>query len=59
MISGADLKIIEDVERGAELSFYGLRVRKADPPLHHRQILFSTNQIFHQNVLVSPKFFGF
>ena len=54
---------IEDVERGAELSFSGrgpLRgpphmVREADPPLHHRQILFSTNQIFHQNVLVSDR----
>ena len=30
---------IEDVERGAELSFSGLRVRFADPPRHHRQIL--------------------
>ena len=30
-------------------------VREADPPLHHRQILFSTNQIFHQNVLVSDR----
>ena len=37
--------IIEDVERGAELSFSGLRVRFADPPLHHRQILFSNDQI--------------
>ena len=36
---------IEDVERGAELSFSGLRVRFADPPLHHRQILFSNDQI--------------
>ena len=34
------------IERGAELSFSG-----RGP--------FSTNQIFHQNVLVSPKFFGF
>ena len=41
---------IEDVERGAELSFSGRG---------SAQILFSTNQIFHQNVLVSPKFFGF
>ena len=56
-------QLIEDVERGAELSFSGrgpLRgpphmVREADPPLHHRQILFSTNQIFHQNVLVSDR----
>ena len=52
---------IEDVERGAELSFSGrdpLRghmVREADPPLHHRQILFSTNQIFHQTFLVSDR----
>ena len=38
--------LIEDVERGAELSFSGRG------PLHHRQILFSTNQSFHQNVLV-------
>ena len=36
---------IEDVERGAELSFSGLRVRFADPPQHHRQILFSNDQI--------------
>ena len=36
---------IEDVERGAELSFPGLRVRFADPPQHHRQILFSNDQI--------------
>ena len=36
----------------AELSFSG---RGPDPPLHHRQILFSTNQIFHQNVLVSDR----
>ena len=47
---------IEDVERGAELSFSGpLRgVRFADPPSasSHRQILFSTNQIFRQNFLV-------
>ena len=37
--------IIEDVERGAELSFSGLRVRFADPPRHQRQILFSNDQI--------------
>ena len=43
---------IEDVERGAELSFSGT---EADPPLHHRQILFSTNQIFHQTFLVSDR----
>ena len=36
---------IEDVERGAELSFSGLRVRFSDPPRHHRQILFSNDQI--------------
>ena len=36
-------------------------VRKADPlsASSHRQILFSTNQIFHQKFWVSPKFFGF
>ena len=42
-----------DVERWAELSFPGRGSRT--PPLHHRQILFSTNQIFHQIFLVSDR----
>ena len=36
---------------GPNLVFRG-GVREAEPPLRHRQILFSTNQIFHQNILV-------
>ena len=43
---------IEDVERGAELSFSGPLPLRGPLTLHHRQI-------FDQTFLVAPNFFGF
>ena len=49
---------IEDVERGAELSFSGpLRgVRFADPPLHHPIVKFCLNMsgVYEQNRTNKP-----